>query len=77
MAKQVKGISKLNKSVQRLRELALEVSENHSEDLKWYYEQTPEYLRTEEAGAFADHLKEVMAFLDEIEQLMPLNLDAL
>jgi len=79
MAKFVKGISKLNKMVQNLKTFALEVSDNHSAEVKIYHDSSePDHPEHSEPDTdYLRHLMAVNSLLAEIELLTPVILEEL
>ena len=71
MAKQIKGITRLNKQLGKIGELANEVRENLDADMKWYYDEPQEYQAGEEGQAFLCHMEYVECLLRDIKYGCP------
>jgi len=75
MARLVKGISKLNAQLAKLKCEAGVIMDNWIIDKEWYDEQTMDYKACDEGIRFLNHLTEVKTFITEITRIYPVDLE--
>lgn len=73
MSKKIKGLSRLNAALEKLKTISEEVRESLEEKTDWLDEKTIKYQESKEGEEWSSHISEVQDLLDEIDYLEPIN----